>query len=252
MAASSKMDGGTMSSTSPSFLACLARTCLPVSIRSSALAPPDEARQALGTAGARQQAELHFRQAQHGFTVIGHHPAMTGERQLQPAAGQGREWRRSPGSPGLRSRRTRPVRPGTALRHPGRWCRPPAWRCRPRQRRSPSCRRRSLVRPIRSPFPSLGQQSADLVRKGGLQGVHALTGHIHGEDADAVFANIQKKSWHSSFHLQHHGHTQPTAAQAVLSPNPPPRRRSSCRVWGDHARPGGGKGDQRPKSRRAR
>ena len=37
----------------------------------------------------------------------------------------------------------------------------------------------------------LGQHGADLVCEGGLQGVHALTGHIHGEDADAVFANIQ-------------------------------------------------------------
>ncbi|MNH01650.1 hypothetical protein D3C79_608720 [compost metagenome] len=83
----------------------------------------------------------------------------------------------------------------------------------------------------------LGQHRADLVRKGGLEGIHALTDHIHGQDADAVLANIQGKCCCVHLARLHHSTSStmatpsPPAAQAVLSPRPPPRRRSSCRVW---------------------
>ena len=181
-----------MSSTSPSFLACLARTCLPVSIRSSALATPDEARQALGTAGARQQAELHFRQAQHGFAVIGHHPAMAGERQLQPAAGQGPWMAAITGIPRVS------ISANTSC--PARESDSASWalvQAASMAMSAPATKEsflpETITRPIRSPFPAPRPAGADLVRKGGLQGVHALTGHIHGEDADAVFANFQGK-----------------------------------------------------------
>ncbi len=50
------------------------------------LGHPDKARQALGTTGSWQQTKLYLGQTQHGFAVIGHHSAMTGQRQLQPAA----------------------------------------------------------------------------------------------------------------------------------------------------------------------
>ncbi len=196
------------------------------------LGHPDEARQALGTAGARQQAELHFRQAQHGFTVIGHHPAMTGERQLQPAAKAGAVNggdHRDPQGFDLGEH---------VLSGPGqRFGILGAGAGRQHGDVGPGNEGVLLARDDHQtdqiPVPLyLGQQSADLVRKGGLQGVHALTGHIHGEDADAVFANIQRKSLGT-----HHSTSStmatpsPPAAQAVLSPNPPPRRRSSCRVW---------------------
>ena len=41
------------------------------------------------SAGARQQAQLHFRQTQNRFRIVGANPAVTGQRQLKPAAQTG-------------------------------------------------------------------------------------------------------------------------------------------------------------------
>ena len=53
------------------------------------LGHPDEARQTLGTAGARQQAQLHLGHPQHRLAMVTRDPAMAGERQLQPPAEAG-------------------------------------------------------------------------------------------------------------------------------------------------------------------
>ena len=155
------------------------------------LGHPDEARQALGTAGARQQAELHFRQAQHRLAVFGHHPAMAGERQLQPAAeagavngGDHRDGQcLDLGEDHLPLSRQRLGVTGTGAggQHAD---------VGPGDEGVLLAGGDHQADQIAVPL-YLGQHGADLVCEGGLEGVHALTGHIHGEDADAVFANIQ-------------------------------------------------------------
>ena len=50
---------------------------------------PDHSRQALGTTGSRQQADLYFRQSEHGILSIGCHPVMASESKLQPTTKRG-------------------------------------------------------------------------------------------------------------------------------------------------------------------
>ena len=50
---------------------------------------PDHSRQALGTTGSRQQADLYFRQSEHGIRPIGCHPVMASESKLQPTTKRG-------------------------------------------------------------------------------------------------------------------------------------------------------------------
>ncbi|MNS40663.1 hypothetical protein D3C72_729880 [compost metagenome] len=175
----------------PQFLGLLGPHLLAGQHQIQRLGHPDEARQPLGTAGARQQTELYFRQAQHGFSVICHHPAMAGQRQLQPAAeagavnggDHGYGQRLDLGEDHLPFPRQRlgVTGAGAGGQHAD---------VGPGDEGVLLAGGDHQADQIAVPL-YLGQHGADLVCEGGLQGVHALTGHIHGEDADAVFANIQ-------------------------------------------------------------
>ena len=78
-----------ITSTSPSSCAFSAPIGSPVTIMSQRLLRADHARQALGAAGAGQQADLHLGQAELRFRSGD--AEMAAERQLQPAA-EGRAW----------------------------------------------------------------------------------------------------------------------------------------------------------------
>ncbi len=216
----------------PQFLGLLGPHLLAGQHQIERLGHPDEARQTLGTTGARQQAQLHLGQAEHRLAVIGDHPAMTGQCQLQPAAeagavdgGDHRDGQRLDlGKDHLPFPRQRLgiLGAGTGRQHADVGAGDEGVLLAGDHHQTDQ---------LFIGF-HLGQHRADLVHEGGFQGVHALARHIHGENADAILAHRQGKSL-----LAHHSTSntmatpRPPAAQAVFSPNPPPRRRSSCRVW---------------------